>query len=579
MGHRHDFRGLRRAALSALVVMLFLATLGLAACGDDDDGASATASDTTAVTPSDADTDATAADEQATAESADQAAVAEQAAPTAGDDDQAVAAAEEHTHGDGGQIALTMAATDLVDSAGFHAMQEELEASGSINDRWAGTVADVQTAMQSVPWDPSLAHGVEELEAALEEFHAGLLAGDAEAALAGAVAVHEAQHHFSPAVYAWLSEQRPGHDDASVLVTSLAAIDIVDSAGFHGMGDSISEAGEISGRNASTVGNVLVVVNAARWPEDASAGAEALATALGETATQMELGDIDATLEGLHAIHEAQHELSHGFYAWLAENPDVLVDADAQVAHAYVLKAVDLVNSLGLHGMATDLDEAETINDRYVGQVEKLAAVLAGAPYVDGMGEAGMEMHARLVALFDALAADDLEAARVTAHAAHDAQHELSHTAFAWLADNAALGGGTVAAHEDDGHAHEADNGIDMDAARALEVVATEFAFEPGEIHASVGETVKILFHNEGAVLHDITTAAFAGAVMTEGSAEHADSASHSHDDGVTFHVAADTGGEAVLYFTATEPGEYDLLCSVPGHEELGMTARLVVDP
>jgi uncharacterized cupredoxin-like copper-binding protein len=44
------------------------------------------------------------------------------------------------------------------------------------------------------------------------------------------------------------------------------------------------------------------------------------------------------------------------------------------------------------------------------------------------------------------------------------------------------------------------------------------------------------------------------------------------------FHTAAESGETSELLFVATEAGEFKLFCTVPGHEQLGMTAVLIVD-
>lgn len=139
--------------------------------------------------------------------------------------------------------------------------------------------------------------------------------------------------------------------------------------------------------------------------------------------------------------------------------------------------------------------------------------------------------------------------------------------------------GAPVVAHDEDEHAHadEAQGEDELTADRTITVVMSEFAFTPAEIPVAVGETVRLVVVNEGSVLHDITADTFHGAASAVGSAEHDDSVAHGHDEQGAFHVAAESGHEAALVFTATEAGTFDLYCSVPGHLELGMTATLVV--
>ena len=49
--------------------------------------------------------------------------------------------------------------------------------------------------------------------------------------------------------------------------------------------------------------------------------------------------------------------------------------------------------------------------------------------------------------------------------------------------------------------------------------------------------------------------------------------------DKISWELVAKTGETQSGSFTApTEPGEYDIICRVPGHMQLGMTATLIVE-
>lgn len=126
----------------------------------------------------------------------------------------------------------------------------------------------------------------------------------------------------------------------------------------------------------------------------------------------------------------------------------------------------------------------------------------------------------------------------------------------------------------DDGDAANTHDDADSDV-RTITVRMSEFEYSQALIEAKVGERIRIVVVNDGAVLHDFTADGFQGMAMAEGSVEH-----HGDDDQgmAAFHVAANPGDSAALVFTADEPGELVLYCSVPGHRELGMTARLVIE-
>lgn len=127
--------------------------------------------------------------------------------------------------------------------------------------------------------------------------------------------------------------------------------------------------------------------------------------------------------------------------------------------------------------------------------------------------------------------------------------------------------------HADSDDAHEASESD----TRTVTITMREFSYGPAEIHAKVGERVRLVLVNKGVVLHDITTDSFKGEVETEASAEHHGDHPAEGED-ANFHAAANPGETVELTFVAEEAGRLELFCSVPGHRELGMTALLIVD-
>jgi len=91
--------------------------------------------------------------------------------------------------------------------------------------------------------------------------------------------------------------------------------------------------------------------------------------------------------------------------------------------------------------------------------------------------------------------------------------------------------------------------------APTLEVSALDFGFRPAQVRIRAGQTVNIALANRGAVLHDLTI------------------------PGLRFHLVAQAAQRVAGSLTATRPGTYEVYCSVPGHREAGMIARLVVTP
>ena len=115
--------------------------------------------------------------------------------------------------------------------------------------------------------------------------------------------------------------------------------------------------------------------------------------------------------------------------------------------------------------------------------------------------------------------------------------------------------------------------------ARTVQVVERDFRIEPAEMRVQAGETIRLELMNEGSVLHDLSAEEFRGIVEAEAGENTGQPGGMAHmENAPVFHVAAEAGATAALLFQATEPGRYDVFCSVPGHRELGMTATLVVE-
>lgn len=92
-----------------------------------------------------------------------------------------------------------------------------------------------------------------------------------------------------------------------------------------------------------------------------------------------------------------------------------------------------------------------------------------------------------------------------------------------------------------------------IDGAKELVVTATEFGFSPTELVVQLGEPVNLTLMNEGAVTHDLTIS------------------------GLDVHVAAAPGQQATVGMVPEKTGSFDIVCSYPGHKDLGMTGVMVV--
>lgn len=105
-----------------------------------------------------------------------------------------------------------------------------------------------------------------------------------------------------------------------------------------------------------------------------------------------------------------------------------------------------------------------------------------------------------------------------------------------------------------------------------LRVSMSDFKFAPTHWQAPAGAQVTISAVNEGAVDHEW---------MVVKQDQRIEAPLDEADRGMAFwaiKLKRDERGE--FTFTApSEPGEYQIICSIPGHLELGMQGTLIVKP
>lgn len=108
--------------------------------------------------------------------------------------------------------------------------------------------------------------------------------------------------------------------------------------------------------------------------------------------------------------------------------------------------------------------------------------------------------------------------------------------------------------------------------AAVIQVRMEDFRFSPSHWKAGAGSQVTVRVANHGAVEHEwmiLKRNYQAVAPFDEQDRQHA-----------YWEVRIDRSQHGDFIFTAPdEPGEYQVICSIPGHLELGMTGVLIVTP
>jgi len=96
--------------------------------------------------------------------------------------------------------------------------------------------------------------------------------------------------------------------------------------------------------------------------------------------------------------------------------------------------------------------------------------------------------------------------------------------------------------------------------AAEVKMIATDLKFSAPTIEAKVGQPIKIILENKGAIEHDI---AFPTVKADKSAA--------------SLKAVAKAGQTATLEFTPTAKGTYEYICTVPGHKEAGMKGKINV--
>lgn len=101
-------------------------------------------------------------------------------------------------------------------------------------------------------------------------------------------------------------------------------------------------------------------------------------------------------------------------------------------------------------------------------------------------------------------------------------------------------------------------------------VTLTDFAFTPNELTVPAGAEITLDTANTGAVIHNFIIMNLGTSAGTEFTAED--------DLNVYWKLEIPAGGSTTTTFTApSEPGEYEVVCSTPGHLQAGMIGKLTV--
>lgn len=113
--------------------------------------------------------------------------------------------------------------------------------------------------------------------------------------------------------------------------------------------------------------------------------------------------------------------------------------------------------------------------------------------------------------------------------------------------------------------------GASGSASKSINVTITDFAFSPNTFTVAAGAQISFNAVNNGAVQHSF-------AVMKLGNQVQSRFTEADKPNIYWQSANVQPGQSATDSFTApTDPGEYQIICVVPGHFEAGMAGKLIV--
>ena len=104
-----------------------------------------------------------------------------------------------------------------------------------------------------------------------------------------------------------------------------------------------------------------------------------------------------------------------------------------------------------------------------------------------------------------------------------------------------------------------------------IDVALTDFQFTPNFFTIPAGATITVNVSNTGAVVHNFV-------IMKLGTEVGAEWTDEEDAPNIYWQIQLEPGGTTSGTFIApSEPGEYQVICSTPGHFMAGMIGKIVV--
>lgn len=105
--------------------------------------------------------------------------------------------------------------------------------------------------------------------------------------------------------------------------------------------------------------------------------------------------------------------------------------------------------------------------------------------------------------------------------------------------------------------------------AASLSVEMTEFMFTPKEMSAYSGQETTLELKNNGSIEHKLT-------ILKKGALAQTPFDPEKQAGDILAEFTLNAGKSDTYKFTLPEPGDYAIICNIPGHMEAGMVGKLI---
>ena len=203
----------------------------------------------------------------------------------------------------------------LLDNAGLHGLDVQLNEEGTILPGDSGQVARVARLLTTVEWPDALAKDAATLHETLSALSAALGDDDLEAAAPLATQAHDEGHDFSHHAQEWLAALGDAPSQANRVNTAIYLLDSVD---LHGLAERLADEKVILPGDGGEVARLARIFTTVGWPQELAEDAGALHETLSALAAALSDDDVEAATPLADQAHEQGHEFSELAQEWLS---------------------------------------------------------------------------------------------------------------------------------------------------------------------------------------------------------------------------------------------------------------------